>query len=259
MEAVGQLTGGIAHDFNNLLTIILANLQLLEDELAPGSLSRDLADSATRAALRGADLTRKLLVFARRQQLEAAPLDVNERVSSMTGMLTRTLGEHIQIRETLAPGLPPALVDAGQLETALLNLAVNARDAMAARRPVIDRNLRNDRRRRPTRPRLSLAKGAYVSIRVCRHRNGDERRGDATRVRALLHDEGHRQGHGPRPQHGVRLRDPIGRRRHAAQRTGSRHLGDASFAARRRRQNRRGDGELSRSPGIGDDPSRRGR
>jgi PAS domain S-box-containing protein len=130
MEAVGQLTGGIAHDFNNLLTIILANLQLLEDELALGTLSRELAESATRAALRGAELTRKLLVFARRQQLEAAPLDVNERVSHMAGMLARTLGERIEIKETLAPGLPPALVDAGQLETALLNLAVNARDAM---------------------------------------------------------------------------------------------------------------------------------
>ena len=130
MEAVGQLTGGIAHDFNNLLTIILANLQLLEDELAPGSVPKELAGSATRAAQRGAELTRKLLVFARRQRLEASPLDVNQLVSSMTGMLARTLGEHIRIVEALAPNLPNALVDAGQLETALLNLAVNARDAM---------------------------------------------------------------------------------------------------------------------------------
>ena len=165
MEAVGQLTGGIAHDFNNLLTIILANLQLLEDELAPGSVSRDLADSATRAALRGADLTRKLLVFARRQQLEAAPLDVNERVSSMAGMLTRTLGEHIQIRETLTPRLPPALVDAGQFETALLNLAVNARDAMAQGGQLsietFETTVDDD-----NAAALSLARGAYVSIRV---------------------------------------------------------------------------------------------
>lgn len=130
MEAVGQLTGGIAHDFNNLLTIILANLQLLEDELAPGSVPKELAGSAARAAQRGAELTRKLLVFARRQRLEASSLDVNQLVSSITGMLARTLGEHIRIVETLAPDLPNALVDAGQLETALLNLAVNARDAM---------------------------------------------------------------------------------------------------------------------------------
>ncbi len=130
MEAVGQLTGGIAHDFNNLLTIILANLQMLEDELAPGSPPSDLAGSATRAAQRGAELTRKLLIFARRQRLEATALDVNELVSSMTGMLARTLGEHIRIVESLAPDLPNVLVDGGQLETALLNLTVNARDAM---------------------------------------------------------------------------------------------------------------------------------
>jgi len=130
MEAVGQLTGGIAHDFNNLLTVILANLQLLEDELAPRSSTLELAASATRAAQRGADLTRKLLIFARRQHLEATSLNVNELVRSMTGMLARTLGENIRIIESLAPDLPDALVDAGQLETALLNLAINARDAM---------------------------------------------------------------------------------------------------------------------------------
>jgi PAS domain S-box-containing protein len=130
MEAVGQLTGGIAHDFNNLLTIILANLQLLEDALAPGSESLELAASATRAAQRGADLTRKLLIFGRRQRLEPAALDVNELVSSLTKMLTRTLGERVRITESLAPRLPKVLIDAAQLETALLNVALNARDAM---------------------------------------------------------------------------------------------------------------------------------
>ena len=130
MEAVGQLTGGIAHDFNNLLTIILANLQMLEDELLRDSLSWDLAGSASRAAQRGADLTRKLLAFARRQRLEATSLDINELVSSMTGMLARTLGERVRVVELLTPMLPNVFVDSGQLETALLNLAVNARDAM---------------------------------------------------------------------------------------------------------------------------------
>jgi len=130
MEAIGQLTGGIAHDFNNLLTIIVANLQLLGDELVAAPVPLELADSATRAALRGAQLTRKLLVFARRQHLEASSLDLNELVSGMTGMLARTLGENIRIVESLPPGLPNVFADAGQLETALVNLAVNARDAM---------------------------------------------------------------------------------------------------------------------------------
>jgi CheY-like chemotaxis protein len=130
MDAVGQLTGGIAHDFNNLLTIILANLQLLEDEVPPESDARELVQSATRAALRGAELTSKLLIFARRQRLDAVSTDVNVLVSSMTAMLDRVLGEHIQIVKALDPQLPEVFVDAGQLETVLLNLVVNARDAM---------------------------------------------------------------------------------------------------------------------------------
>ena len=166
MEAVGQLTGGIAHDFNNLLTIVLANLQLLEDELAPGSPPLELAASATRAAQRGADLTRKLLIFARRQRLESTPLDVNELVSGLTGLLARTLGEHVRIVESLAPELPKVLVDAAQLETALLNLVINARDAMSrggrlsieTAYTIIDAN---DEGRDP-----GLAPGEYVSVGV---------------------------------------------------------------------------------------------
>ena len=166
LEAVGQLTGGIAHDFNNLLTIILASLQMLEDELAPGSVASDLASSATRAAQRGAELTRKLLIFARRQRLEATALDVNKLVSRMTGMLARTLGEHVRIVEALTPDLPNVLVDSGQLETALLNLAINARDAMpqggrlsiATQAIVVDDN---DESRNQ-----DLAPGPYVLVAV---------------------------------------------------------------------------------------------
>ena len=166
MEAVGQLTGGIAHDFNNLLTIILANLQLLEDELPSDAPSLELASSATRAAQRGADLTRKLLVFARRQRLESKPLDVNELVSNMTGMLARTLGERIRIVESLKPDVPKVLIDASQLETALLNLAINARDAMPkggrlsieTGEVIVDAN---DERRN-----AGLASGAYVAVAV---------------------------------------------------------------------------------------------
>jgi PAS domain S-box-containing protein len=165
MEAVGQLTGGIAHDFNNLLTIILANLQLLDDELIPTS-ARELADSATRAALRGAELTRKLLVFARRQRLEPTSLDVNKLVSSMSGMLVRILGAHISVVETLTPALPDALVDAGQLETALLNLALNARDAMpqGGRLDIQTSELIIEDTIPPTEGRL--APGSYVIVAV---------------------------------------------------------------------------------------------
>ena len=166
MEAVGQLTGGIAHDFNNLLTIVLANLQLLEDELAPGSESLELAASATRAAHRGADLTRKLLIFARHQRLEPTALDINELVSNLSGMLARTLGERIRIVESLGPDLPRVLIDAAQLETALLNLAINARDAMPqggrlsieTREAIVEAS--------DERLEAGLAPGAYVVVAV---------------------------------------------------------------------------------------------
>jgi PAS domain S-box-containing protein len=166
MEAIGQLTGGIAHDFNNLLTIIVANLQLLADELVAAPVPLELADSATRAALRGAQLTRKLLVFARRQRLEATSFDVNELVTGMTDMLARTLGEQIRIVESLPAGLPNAFVDAGQLETALLNLAVNARDAMphGGRLSIETSAMTVDERDTPSAG--NLTPGSYVTVSV---------------------------------------------------------------------------------------------
>ena len=130
MEAVGQLTGGIAHDFNNLLAIIVGNLDLLEAELATDSKSRAMANDALQASLRGAELTRQLLAFSRRQTLEPEVLNLNEVVSGTTKLLRRTLGERVEIRMWLAEDLAPALADQTQVESALANLAINARDAM---------------------------------------------------------------------------------------------------------------------------------
>jgi PAS domain S-box-containing protein len=130
MDAVGQLTGGIAHDFNNLLTVIIGNLDLergrLPAEFRPG------IKQALRAAERGAALTHRLLAFSRRQTLIAEKLDLNRLAADMEDLLRRTLGEHIEIEMKLPKGLWPALADKGQVENALLNLAINARDAMAA-------------------------------------------------------------------------------------------------------------------------------
>ncbi len=130
MEVVGQLTGGIAHDFNNLLAIILGNLQLLEEDENLGPDSRDLVSDAVWSAERGAELTHRLLAFARRQRLSPEVTDLNHVVGEMTDLLRRTIGDTISIREKLAPGLWRAMIDRGQLENALLNLVVNARDAM---------------------------------------------------------------------------------------------------------------------------------
>ncbi len=134
MEAVGQLTGGVAHDFNNLLQVILGSLELLRRRSVGGSVAPDefrrLTESAMRGAQRAATLTHRLLAFSRRQPLDPKPLDLNRLVSGMSDLLRRTLGESITIESVLAGGLWRVSADANQLENALLNLAVNARDAM---------------------------------------------------------------------------------------------------------------------------------
>jgi PAS domain S-box-containing protein len=130
MEAVGQLTGGIAHDFNNMLTVIAGNLELLETKIADRPRLLRLVTSAALAASRAEKLTQQLLTFSRRQQLRPQPIDFNQIVIGLDDLLHRTVGEHIDIRKQLAPELWPALADPNQIETALLNLILNARDAI---------------------------------------------------------------------------------------------------------------------------------
>jgi PAS domain S-box-containing protein len=129
IEAVGQLTGGIAHDFNNLLTSILLNADVLATVIEDDNI-RPMAEAVRMAAERGADLTRRLLAFGRRQMLEPRATNVKELLAGMEPMIHRTLGDHIEISAKHAADLWPATVDPGQLENAVLNLAVNARDAM---------------------------------------------------------------------------------------------------------------------------------
>lgn len=132
LDALGQLTGGIAHDFNNLLTIVSGNLQLLSLEgMDPDSMRETLA-SASRAVERGAALTRKLLGFSRRQPLRPRALRPEVLLADLVGMLIRTLGEGIDVRADCPSEIPAVYADPGELEAALLNLALNARDAMAS-------------------------------------------------------------------------------------------------------------------------------
>ena len=132
MEAVGQLTGGVAHDFNNLLQIIVGNLEILQRNLPPESarLVR-AAGNAMTGARRAASLTQRLLAFARRQPLDPKPLHINMLVNGMSDMIERTLGETIAVETVLSAGLWQIEADPNQLEAAILNLCVNARDAMA--------------------------------------------------------------------------------------------------------------------------------
>ncbi len=133
MEAIGQLTGGIAHDFNNLLHVILSSLDLIKQHLPERPPRIDLGrllDAALRNVERAVTLTQQLLAFSRRQPLSPRVLDVNKLVASMSQLLRRTLGEDVKLETVLAGGLWPVSADPNQLESAILNLAINARDAM---------------------------------------------------------------------------------------------------------------------------------
>ena len=135
MEAIGQLTGGIAHDFNNLLQVVMGNLESLHRRAAimdpePLRIVRRFSDGALRGAERAAALTRRLLAFSRHQSLDPKPTEVNNLISGMSELLHRTLGEKIKVVTVTDPDLWPAFVDGNHLESAVLNLAVNARDAM---------------------------------------------------------------------------------------------------------------------------------
>jgi DNA-binding response OmpR family regulator/two-component sensor histidine kinase len=129
MEAIGQLTGGLAHDFNNLLTAVVGNLDLIRMRATDPRIARQ-AEHAFKAAERGSRLTAQLLAFSRTQQLATVPVDLNALIAGMGELLDQTLGAEITVKTDLSTGLPHALADANQLELAILNLSINARDAM---------------------------------------------------------------------------------------------------------------------------------
>jgi signal transduction histidine kinase/ActR/RegA family two-component response regulator len=164
MEVLGQLTGGLAHDFNNLLTAILGNLELVEMRLGTDQKLRKMVQTATRSAQRGAKLTEQLLAFSRRQHLASQPIDLNTAVSGMSEMLARTLGGGMELRTELAADLWPALIDQTQIEVALLNLVINARDAMDVGGTILvgTKNVRTDGRNCSD----DLAPGDYVVLCV---------------------------------------------------------------------------------------------
>ncbi len=166
MEAVGQLTGGVAHDFNNILMVMMANTDALEDDYDLPPAVRDHVSNIARATRRAADLTRQLLAFSRKQALRPQVTDVNDLVVATGRLLRRTLGEQVETDSVLADGLWPVSIDRAQLETALLNLCVNSRDAMpgGGRLLIETRNVVRDaaslERHPGTRP------GDYVALSV---------------------------------------------------------------------------------------------
>ncbi len=142
MEAIGQLTGGIAHDFNNMLTVVLGATENLKEGLSPDDKAQNRrADLIMQAAMQAAALTHRLLAFARRQPTDPKPANMNGLIGGLTDMLRRTLGESVDLEMDLQEGLPLVLIDANQFENALLNLVVNARDAMLGAGRVVVRTL----------------------------------------------------------------------------------------------------------------------
>jgi signal transduction histidine kinase/CheY-like chemotaxis protein len=130
METIGQLTGGVAHDFNNLLMAVMGNLDLLRKRIPDDPRMHRLIDGAMQGAERGASLTQRLLAFARQQDLKVVPVDLGALIRGMIDLLERSLGPRVALNLNIPDGLPPARIDANQLELAILNLAINARDAM---------------------------------------------------------------------------------------------------------------------------------
>jgi PAS domain S-box-containing protein len=183
MEAIGQLTGGIAHDFNNLLAVILGNLELLGEEMSGHVGARQKIDAAVRSTLRGSDLTHRLLAYARRQPLAPKVTQVNELIRNMRDLVLRPLGPTIDVTFALGNRLWPTEIDQAQLETSLLNLVINARDAMPdGGRLVIETGnvtIGPDSARHDG----NLAPGDYVSIAV-----GDSGIGMSETVRARAFD-----------------------------------------------------------------------
>jgi len=167
LEAIGQLTSGVAHDFNNLLTVVLGNVDLVARAVADAGLddkTRQRLGYMRTAAERGATLTAQLLAFSRRQRLESRPVDLNDTVSGMRDLLQSSMGGSVRLETRLRPDLWPALVDPTQIELIILNLAINARDAMevGGSLTVATDNVRLGEPRRPEEPPA----GDYVAISV---------------------------------------------------------------------------------------------
>jgi signal transduction histidine kinase len=166
MEAIGQLAGGVAHDFNNLLGIITGYSELLEKDLGPGHRGLGRLQQVRRAADRAAGLTRQLLAFSRKQILQPRVLDLGEVVSDVEKMLRRLIGEDVQVVTVFGPGLGRVMADPGQIEQVLVNLAVNARDAMPGGGKLIVETANADLDEAYARNHAGVVPGRYVLLSV---------------------------------------------------------------------------------------------
>jgi PAS domain S-box-containing protein len=252
MDAIGQLAGGVAHDFNNLLSVVLSySDMLLMDLKAEDPVRADIVE-IRRAGQRASDLTRQLLMFSRQQVVEPRVLDLNEVLSGVDKMLRRLVGADVDIVSVPGSALGRVRADPGSLEQVLVNLAVNARDAMPTGGPAHD----GDGQRHPRRGVRAEppGRGARRVRHALRERHGyGYGQGDArAHLRAVLHDEGEGTRYGPRPVDRVRHREAERRIDMGVQRAGARYDLQGLPSPGRRRADR------CRSRGGGRDPARNG-
>lgn len=175
---MGQLTGGVAHDFNNLLTPILGSLDLLQRRGVGGEREQRLIDGALQSAERAKTLVQRLLAFARRQPLRPEPVDAASLVRGISGLVATTIGPQVRLELDIADALPLAQADAHQIEMAIINLSVNARDAM----PQGGRLVLSARQRNPGRDHIGVPEGTYIVVSVSDTGTGMD---EATRLRAI--------------------------------------------------------------------------
>lgn len=189
MEAVGLLTGGIAHDFNNILGIVMGNLQLLRRQLRDDPARMEFVEMALRGVRRGAEITNKLLGFSSWEGNETTSTSINEIFDQMKELLAKSLTAATTIKIDLADNLWPADINAGDFEDAIVNLALNARDAMPAGGTLLitTANKVLDDRHAARNP---LAKAGFRDDLNGRHRNRDDCGGESQGVRTFLHDQG---------------------------------------------------------------------
>jgi signal transduction histidine kinase len=216
LEAVGQLSGGIAHDFNNLLMIVLGNLETVERH------SRHLAGSATihralanakRGAQRAAALTSRLLAFSRRQALDPKPINLNNFLNGLQDFLQRTLGERVEVQTVGSAGLWHIEADPNHLESTIINLAINARDAMpdGGKLTVEAVNVSADEDYCRMNPELTP--GQYVIICVTDTGTRDDNGSSQSRLRAFLYNQRARAGHRPWSEPSLWFRETVRRAR----------------------------------------------
>ncbi len=206
LESVGRLAGGVAHDFNNLLTVINGYADMMLGDLPEQDSLRGGLEEIRKAGERAAGLTQQLLAFSRKQMIEPRPIDLNVVVSESQKMLMRLVGEDIEFCTSLSPLPGAVMADPGQIHQILMNLAVNARDAMPGGGVLRVETEHVDLTEEEVLGRPDAAPGAYVRLSVTDSGAGMDRRDPAAHLRAVLHYEKAGRGHRPRAFRGLRNR-----------------------------------------------------